>query len=139
MPKSYYMSEEDYIKEKSEGNKFFDDSMYQSISLQKGQIHEIVINISEKGSVICWDFDVMKQDVQFSVLKLDRLLPTLEESDESDSASQGCGVSSAPQHGRSSIDGTAGPIIIPKTWKIDQDFHVVEPTLICHDGESVQV
>lgn len=136
------MSNEEYEREKSDGNKMFDDSMYQSVILQKGQVHEVVIEIKEKGGVICWDFDVMKEDIQFSVLKLDRLLPTVEESDESDIVAQGCGGSSGhplSPINRLSIDLTAGPIIIPKNWKLDQDFHAVEPPIICHDGESVQV
>jgi len=140
VPKSYYMSEEEYLREKSEGKKILiDDSMYQSVSLQKGQVHEILFDIKEKGSVITWDFDVIKQDVTFTVLRLDRLLPTVEESDEHESA-QGCGGghSALPQLGRLSLDGTAGPIVIPKTWIINQDYHAVEPCLEIKEGESVQ-
>lgn len=33
------------------------------------QVHEMVMLIEEPGSVICWDFDVMKNDVSFSVLR----------------------------------------------------------------------
>lgn len=29
--------------------------------------------------------------------------------------------------------------VIEKTWKENQDYYKVEPTIICHDGESIQV
>lgn len=34
-----------------------------------GQVHEVLILNSDRGSVICWDFDIMKWDVAFSVLR----------------------------------------------------------------------
>ena len=41
VPKSFYMSVEEYEKEKAEGHHLFDDSMYHVISLAKGQVHEV--------------------------------------------------------------------------------------------------
>lgn len=43
VPKSFYMSVEEYEKEKAEGHHLFDDSMYHVISLAKGQFHEVII------------------------------------------------------------------------------------------------
>ena len=33
------------------------------------QVHEVLIQNTDKGSVITWDFDVMKHDVMFSVFR----------------------------------------------------------------------
>ena len=38
--------------------------------MSKGQVHEGVIRITDKGSVITWDFDVMRHDVVFTVYRL---------------------------------------------------------------------
>lgn len=35
----------------------------------KGQVHEGIIQISTKGSVITWDFDVLRHDVVFTVFR----------------------------------------------------------------------
>lgn len=32
--------------------------------------HEVFIEVEESGSVITWDFDVMRQDINFNVFKL---------------------------------------------------------------------
>ncbi|QQP35204.1 Uncharacterized protein FKW44_023363 [Caligus rogercresseyi] len=61
------MSEEDY---ESPGPRFLEESTYHSASLSRGQVHEGTVRIAERGSVITWDFDVMKQDVVFSVFRL---------------------------------------------------------------------
>ena len=34
------------------------------------QVHEVLIENTDKGSVITWDFDVMKHDVMFCVWNL---------------------------------------------------------------------
>ena len=40
------------------------------ISVSRGQVHESVIHIQDKGSVLTWDFDVMHHDIVFSVFRL---------------------------------------------------------------------
>jgi len=32
--------------------------------------HEVFIDVEESGSVITWDFDVMRQDINFNILRL---------------------------------------------------------------------
>ncbi len=39
-------------------------------SVSKGQVHEGLIHITNRGSVITWDFDVMRHDVVFTVFRL---------------------------------------------------------------------
>ncbi|KAL1140341.1 hypothetical protein AAG570_000273, partial [Ranatra chinensis] len=66
VPKSLYLTESELAKE---GGHMTDDSIYQSVSLAKGHIHEVPIHIEESGSVITWDFDVMRQDITFTVYR----------------------------------------------------------------------
>lgn len=33
------------------------------------QVHEVLVTNDDPGSVITWDFDVMKQDVMFTVYR----------------------------------------------------------------------
>ena len=43
--------------------------------VSKGQVHEGILHNSDKGSVITWDFDVMRHDVVFTVYRLKIPLP----------------------------------------------------------------
>lgn len=136
VPKTFYMSEEEYEREKAEGHNFFDDSMYHSVSIVKGQAHEAVINVNDRGSVICWDFDVMKEDLCFSVLYTKQPLPP-PEAQICEEDNQGCAHAALPL-AMLNLDSPPLHSIIPKNWVQDQDYIIVEPTLTCHDGESVQ-
>ncbi|XP_071547892.1 SEC14-like protein 1 isoform X2 [Panulirus ornatus] len=107
-----------------------DQSMYHSVSLGRGQVHEVILLIEDPGSVICWDFDVMKNDVSFSVL---RTKVPITHRPEPQSPSGAMGV----------IDAVMGSdeqhrSIIEKTWREGHEYFRVEPQLICHDGESIQ-
>jgi hypothetical protein len=63
VPKSLYLTDEnDWDRPLKE------DSIYQCVTLTKGQIHEVVLTSEEAGSVITWDFDVLKHDVSFRVV-----------------------------------------------------------------------
>lgn len=96
-----------------------EDSIYRSINLGKGQSHEVVIHIEEPQTVITWDFDVMRQDVMFSVLITHIPLPTKESSS----------YSSDSEH----------KSVLDKSWKEGKEYSKVETPIVCHDGESVQV
>ncbi|KAG8192935.1 hypothetical protein JTE90_028059 [Oedothorax gibbosus] len=134
VPKSFYMSVEEYEKEKAEGHHLFDDSMYHVISLVKGQFHEVVLSITDKGSVICWDFDVMKDDISFCVFQTNQPLPPPSEKELNEDDQQGCG------HPSLQMLTLETPVhsVIPKGWTLGKDYFVVEPMLTCKDGESVQ-
>ena len=43
---------------------------FEIFSVTKGQVHEGIIRITDKGSVVTWDFDVMRHDVVFTVYRL---------------------------------------------------------------------
>lgn len=102
-----------------EGCSFTEDSIYRSVTLGRGQLHEVVIRIEEPQTVITWDFDVMRQDVMFSVLVTHVLLPIKE------SSSHSCDLEY-----KSALD---------KNWKEGKEYSKVETPIVCHDGESVQV
>lgn len=123
VPKSYYMSIEEH--ERAEERLLKEDSSYHSIALGKGQVHEIVIQNMDKGAVICWDFDVLKQDVAFNIYFTTH---PVRRSDSLHSNSMNPLTSSDPSHS-SHLD---------KTWQEGVQYSKVEPSLTCHDGESIQ-
>lgn len=142
IPKNLYMSEEDYEREKADGMHLFDDTMYHSVSLARGQVHEVVLNVSDQGSVICWDFDIMKEDVAFAVHHTTRELPPPkaeardgEGDNDGEEEPVGCAHSPLPL---AMLTLDTPPSVLPKGWVAGVDYRTVEPTTTCHDGESVQ-
>lgn len=99
-------------------------------------LFQVVLNIDDKGSVICWDFDVMKDDVTFTVFRTLQPLPQPEK-ELNDEELQGCGHPSLPL-GMLNIDAPVQSVI-PKHWVLGKDYFIVENTITCKDGESVQV
>ncbi|XP_012261894.2 protein real-time isoform X2 [Athalia rosae] len=92
-------------------------SLYQSISLSRGQVHNVLIHSNDPGAVLTWDFDVMRHNVTFTVLRKTK-----------HSMSDDVGVSTNGDHEAS----------VPKEWKEGVDCVKVEPSVLCHDGESIQ-
>lgn len=129
IPKSLYMSDEEYERQRSVDNPLCEESIYNCISLGRGQVHEVVINNQDRGAVICWDFDIMKQDVSFCVLHTKKSVNTEKPS--------------SPTTPLSSINPLLSDLahasVIDKSWKEGLDYTVVEPVIVCHDGESIQV
>ncbi|XP_068205742.1 SEC14-like protein 1 isoform X2 [Palaemon carinicauda] len=129
VPKSMYQPGED-IDGTRQHIPLSEQSMYHSVSLGRGQVHEVVLLIEEPGSVICWDFDVMKSDVLFSVL---RTKVPITHRPEPQSPTGAMGV----------IDAVIGSddqhrSVIEKSWREGYEYFRVEPQLVCHDGESIQ-
>jgi len=129
VPKSMYQPGEEF-----DGNRqtipFSDQSMYHSIALGPKQVHEVLLLIEDAGSVICWDFDVMKTDVSFSVLRTKVPITNLKES-------------LSPTGAMGVIDAVIGSdtqhkSMIEKTWREGHDYFRVEATAVFHDGESIQ-
>nr|CAD7199101.1 unnamed protein product [Timema douglasi] len=125
VPKGLYLTGSELEKE---GGPLTDDSIYHSISLGRGQVHEALILNDDPGSVITWDFDVMRQDVVFTVLRT--RVPVLAHSPSGalQTIQNMNPLATDPEH-RSVID---------KTWKEGQDYFRVESPVVCHDGESIQ-
>ncbi|RZF36589.1 hypothetical protein LSTR_LSTR010700 [Laodelphax striatellus] len=115
IPKSMYLTEGEMERE---GLGMTEDSIYKSVSLSKGQVHEVVIPIEDPGAVITWDFDVMRQDVQFSLFHLRDLIDVEEQTQ----------CTSEGEH-RS---------VIEKSWEEGVEYTCVERPIICRSGESIQ-
>jgi len=132
VPKSYYMSPQDFEKDQSPGPHLTDSSCYQSISLNKSQVHEVLVQNTDRGSVITWDFDVIKHDVMFCVFRTKDAFkingkppptPTL-----GNIGSFNMGPTAEPEHFSN----------IGRGWKEGEDYFRVEVPIVCHDGESIQ-
>lgn len=106
VPKHLYKMELEPTSTQEEHN------LYHSISLSRGQIHRIIIRSNDPGSVLTWDFDVMRHNIIFTVLYQghdDTINRSLDEDAE-----------------------------LLETKEIKGHFIKVEPSIICHDGESIQ-
>ncbi|CAG7668652.1 unnamed protein product [Allacma fusca] len=121
VPKSSYMSEELY-----ESLTLSDESIYRSVSLSKGQIHEVVLHNEDLGSVITWDFDVLRHSVSFSVFCTKNPITSAPP------------TPNGPLGGQTIQAESDHKTVIEKSWKEGQDYFRIEPPFICHDGESVQ-
>ncbi|XP_023332657.1 SEC14-like protein 1 [Eurytemora carolleeae] len=130
VPKSFYMSPQEFEKDQSPGPHLLDNSCYHSISLHKGQAHEVLIQNTDKGSVITWDFDVMRHDVVFSVFRTKNPLlnKKLSSANQPSSAAFNMCVNTDPEQFTS----------IGRGWKEGTDYFRVEAPIVCHDGESIQ-
>ncbi|XP_034832335.1 protein real-time [Maniola hyperantus] len=121
VPKSLYVSG---AFTERDGDPLSEDSIYRSVSLGKAQVHEVIVPNRDPQSVLTWDFDVLRHDIAFTVYRSDRQL------DLPDHAAADCvGGASAEEH-RSVLERCG--------WREGEHYHRVEPTLVCHDGESIQ-
>ncbi|XP_069684497.1 SEC14-like protein 1 isoform X1 [Periplaneta americana] len=125
VPKGLYMTEGGLEKE---GCPLTEDSIYHSVSLGRGQVHEVLVSNDDPGSVITWDFDVMRQDVMFTVFRTRIPVPAQSPTGALQTIQQMNPLAPDPEH-RSAIE---------KGWKEGQDYFRMETPIICHDGESIQ-
>ncbi|XP_077414496.1 SEC14-like protein 1 isoform X1 [Vanacampus margaritifer] len=121
VPKSLYRTAEEL---EMEDNRLLTESIYKIANIFKGAPFEILIEISEASSVITWDFDVSKGDVLFNIYHSKRS-PQQPKKDTNGA------------HGFTSI-GSVNPQLIDKSWVLGQDYSLVEKSLTCREGESVQ-
>ncbi|XP_013101535.1 protein real-time [Stomoxys calcitrans] len=87
-------------------------NLYKTIELRTGYSHEVIIRNSDPKSVLTWDFDVLRSDLHFSLFRVTKDLP-----EKQDLAVSFFDMS----------DFTEGV-----------NYFKEEPTLICHNKESVQ-
>ncbi|XP_023938876.2 protein real-time [Bicyclus anynana] len=121
VPKSLYVSG---AFTERDGDPLSEDSIYRSVSLGKGQLHEVIVHNRDPQSVLTWDFDVLRHDISFTVYRSDREL------DHPDRAAAACGGGAGAEESRSVLEGCGG--------REGEHYHRVEPALVCHDGESIQ-
>ncbi|CAK9795902.1 Protein real-time [Anthophora quadrimaculata] len=91
-------------------------NLYHSISLSRGQIHRVIIRCNDPGAVLTWDFDVMRHNIIFTVL--------YQANDDTKNLSS------------ESLTEKDAELLDAK--EIKGHFIKVEPSVICHDGESIQ-
>ncbi|XP_041978967.1 protein real-time isoform X2 [Aricia agestis] len=118
VPKSLYVS--GAFTER--GDPLCDDSIYTSVSLGKGQVHEVIVQNRDPQSVLTWDFDVLRHDICFNVFR------TATPVDRPERAAGACAGGGEE----------AGSVLAVRGWREGEHFHRVEPALLCHDGESIQ-
>lgn len=123
VPKSLYVSG---AFTERDGDPLSEDSIYKSVSLGKGQVHEVVVVNRDPQSVLTWDFDVMRHDLAFTVFRTNKELNLHEHG-----ATGGCVGGVEPETATRSALSVNG-------WTEGEDYIRVEPTLTCHTGESIQ-
>ncbi|GCB60813.1 SEC14-like protein 1 [Scyliorhinus torazame] len=121
IPKSMYRTAEELD---NDDIRLLTETIYQSASVFKGSPHEILIEMVEASSVITWDFDVVKGDIAFNIYHSKRA-PQLPKKD------------TLGAHGITCPGGN-NVQLIDKSWQLGKDYSMVEPPLICKEGESVQ-
>lgn len=98
-------------------------SLYNSISLSHGQVHHVAINTNDVGAVLTWDFDVMRHNVIFTVLH------------EKNTGNIDTEKAATSEVSTSDFDEKETSL---KEWKEGVNCVKVEPSVVCHDGESIQ-
>ncbi|CAG4982622.1 unnamed protein product [Colias eurytheme] len=124
VPKSLYVSG---AFTERDGDPLSEDSIYRSVSLGKGQVHEVIVINRDPQSVLTWDFDVLRHDISFAVFRTQH---EIDVPDTTDHAAAVCVGGSAVEEGRS--------VLAAREWREGEHYHRAEPTLVCHDGESIQ-
>ena len=82
-----------------------------------------MLHVPQKGCVITWDFDILKGDVTFTVLRLRR--PYRGEPHE--------------HHVSGAVGGIGSTQYVDKRWAVGVDIHVINQPVVCRVGDSVQV
>ncbi|XP_075977653.1 real-time isoform X3 [Anticarsia gemmatalis] len=120
VPKSLYVSG---AFTERDGDPLCEDSIYRSVSLGKGQVHEVIVVNRDPQSVLTWDFDVLRHDIAFTVYRSEHELRH-----PPPDATALCVGGGEEQKS----------VLEQKGWREGEHFHRVENTLVCHDGESIQ-
>ncbi|XP_071876520.1 real-time [Bombus fervidus] len=110
VPKHLYKMELEPTSSQEEHN------LYHCISLSRGQIHRVIIRSNDPGAVLTWDFDVMRHNITFTVLYQAY-------NDDKDLSLESVTAEDAELLDMKEIKG---------------HFIKVEPSVVCHDGESIQ-
>lgn len=111
----------------------------------------MLIENTDKGSVITWDFDVMKHDVMFCVFRTVEAIKkkggstsgVAKEKKEELGSFNNMGTSGDPEHytgcNKSSVLFSPQPSTgIGRGWTEGKEYFRAEAPIVCHDGESIQ-
>lgn len=83
----------------------------------------MLVQVPARGSVITWDFDVLKGDVTFTVLRSRNTLT----------------ASPHEHHVSGAVGGIGSTQYTDRHWTVGVDASIVEAPLVCRDGDSIQV
>ena len=81
------------------------------------------MQVPQKGSVITWDFDILKGAITFTVLFARRSLM----------------ADPHEHHVSGAVGGIGSTQYIDKHMTVGVDISIVEPPIVCRDGDSIQV
>lgn len=98
--------------------------LYHIAYIQKDYQHEVLIHVPQKCCVITWDFDILKGDVTFTLLR--STLPL-------------AGSEPHEHHVSGAVGGIGSTQYTDKHMVVGVDLRIVEAPLICREGDSVQV
>ncbi|CAD6190431.1 unnamed protein product [Caenorhabditis auriculariae] len=131
VPKTLYRPVEETVDAATSSDVL--DSMYTSTSTSKGCPVEVVIAIDTAGSVLTWDFDVLKSECEFVVYYTEKKVeqppapssPTLNPVEK---VSAALGGSSHPQP----------TVAAAPELTLGQDLQLEEKANVFHEGDSMQ-
>lgn len=121
VPKGLYLPEEE-LSDKEPETPFSGGGLYHVAHVMKDFPHETLIQVPERGCVITWDFDVLKGDTTFTILRLN--VPLTVEPHE--------------HHVTGAVGGVGSTQYVPKTWVVGRDLFIMERPLVCRAGDSIQ-
>ncbi len=86
-------------------------------------ILQVLLQVPQKGCVMTWDFDILKGDVVFTVLRVRK------------------SISAQPHehHVSGAVGGIGSTQYISKHMTVGKDLSIIESPLVCRDGDSIQV
>ncbi|XP_003369985.1 protein real-time [Trichinella spiralis] len=106
------------------------ESLYSTGHVYKGYPHEVLIPVVDAGSVLTWDFDVVKGSCNFQLYYTTKLFPV----EGPSSCSVSAGFSSLSP---SSSTGSSHPLLVDRNLILGVDVFI-QASDSCDDGDSVQ-
>lgn len=137
VPKSLYKSLSD---DEGNGSPTHDGHhIYQSVDLKPGQVHEVLIRNNDPHSILTWDFDVLRSNLQFTVYRTSKSLPN--NSGEYNTCVFHFETIAFWPNTIYWIKFTdkQRSLFDSEEFELEKNYYRVEPTLDCRQKESVQV
>ncbi|KRX61899.1 SEC14-like protein 1, partial [Trichinella sp. T9] len=106
------------------------EPLYSTGHVYKGYPHEVLIPVVDAGSVLTWDFDVVKGSCNFQLYYTTKLFPV----EGPSSCSVSTGFSSLSP---SSSTGSSHPLLVDRNLILGVDVFI-QANDSCDDGDSVQ-
>ncbi|CAF3904880.1 unnamed protein product, partial [Rotaria magnacalcarata] len=131
VPRSLYVHEDEPDKFDAE-NSLFGDSSYTVVTIKDGDVHEVLIPVSQKGDKIWYDFDLLKAECTFTIYRIGKIKAT-----EHDDNEDNLRPSSPTAKSNSTLHATTiydKPLVESAT---DDITRLSQPS-VYHAGDSVQ-